>query len=178
MKKKVFHTKEQLKRWAKKATGVVLASLALVNSLQSIEFKFSTPQALSHLMEQSPSCFPEGQYQVSYKNSDELDIDGLDYSKMLMVIAFEAQLADSPMCMGGLRPLLEHLSDYTYCYAVNKTNPAYVTARIWVLEPIEPTDLESLADILQKYSSFYAFNDGSGYLSLNNARIGKGSSYM
>ena len=178
MKTKIFKTKEQLKRWAKKTTGVVLASIALVNSVQSIEFQFPTPKVLSQVMEQAPSHFPEGQYEVSYSNSDEFDPNDLDYSKMAMVIALEAQLANRPLRIGGLRPLLDHLADYTYCCTINRTNPAYVTASLWVLEPSDPVELDSLESILKKYSTFYAFNDGSGYVTLNNGRMGNGTSHI
>lgn len=178
LKTKIFESKDQLKKWAKKTTGVVLASIALVNSVQSIEFQFPTPKALSHVMEQASSNFPEGQYKVSYSNSDELDIDDLDYSKMAMVIALEAQLANRPIRIGGLRPLIENLADYTYCCTIDRTNPAYVTASIWVIEPSDPIELESLDSILAKYSTFYAFNDGSGHVTLNNGRMGNGISHM
>ncbi|MEI4549473.1 hypothetical protein [Pseudoalteromonas spongiae] len=177
MKTKMFKTKEQLKLWAKKTTGVVLTSIALVNSVQSIEFQFPTPKVLSQVMERDPSNFPDGQYEVNYSNSDDLNLDDLDYSKMAMVIALEAQLANSPSRIGGLRPLLDHLADYTYCCTINRTDPAYVVASFWVLEPSNPTELDSLKCILQKYSTFYAFNDGSGYVTLNNARMGNGTSH-
>lgn len=105
-------------------------------------------------MEQAPSHFPEGQYEVSYSNSDELDPNDLDYSKMAMVIALEAQLANRPLRIGGLRPLLEHLADYTYCCTINRTNPAYVTASLWVLEPSDPVELDSLESILKNTQRF------------------------
>lgn len=178
MKTRIFASKDQLKKWAKKTSGVVLASISLVNSVQSIDFQFPTPKALSHIMEQAPSSFPDGQYKVTYSNSDDLDTEDLDYSKMAMVIALEAQLANQPLRIGGLRPLIESLADYTYCCTINRTDPAYVTASIWVLEPSDPAELESLDGILAKYSTFYAFNDGSGYVTLNNGRMGNGTSYI
>ncbi|MFA0569120.1 hypothetical protein [Vibrio gallaecicus] len=178
METKIFESKEQLKNWAKKTTGIVLASIALVNSVQSIDFRFPTPQVLSHVMEQAPSNFPEGQYRVSYSNSDDLDIEDLDYSKMVMVIAQEAHLANRPVRIGGLRPLIENLADYTYCCTINRNNPAYITASIWVVEPSDPIELESLDGLLAKYSTFYAFNDGSGYVTLNNGRMGNGTSHI
>ncbi|SKC31301.1 hypothetical protein CZ809_00779 [Photobacterium piscicola] len=175
MKRKVFSSKDQLKKWAKKTTGVILTSLTLLGSAESIEFKFPTPKAISHIMETDPTVFPEGSYAISYSNVEELDSSNLDYSKMAMVVAFEAQLADKKTFIGGLRFLIEHLADFKYCCKINKTNPAYVTASIWVIEPSDMVEFKALEDILSKYSAFYAFNDGTGTLNLNNARMGKGS---
>lgn len=97
LKRKVFSSKDQLKKWAKKTTGVILTSLTLLGSAESIEFKFPTPKAISHIMETDPTVFPEGSYAISYSNVEELDSSNLDYSKMAMVVAFEAQLADKKL---------------------------------------------------------------------------------
>ncbi|MCI2286136.1 hypothetical protein L3081_25295 [Colwellia sp. MSW7] len=143
-----------------------------------MEFKFPTPQALSHVMETAPDNFPDGQYKVSYSNSDDIDINDLDYSKMAMVVSFEAQIANRNIKIGGFRPLIDKLADFTYCCTINRTDPAYIKASIRVVAPTIPSELEELKEILQKYSVFYAFNDGSGLVTLNNGRSGNGANHM
>ena len=178
MQTKTFTTKDTLKKWAKNTAGVVLTSVALMGGAQNMEFKFPTPQALLHVMETAPDNFPDGQYKVSYSNSDDIDINDLDYSKMAMVVSFEAQIANRNIKIGGFSPLIEKLADITYCCTINKTDPAYITASIWVVEPTIPSKLEELKEILQNYSVFYGFNDGSGLLTLNNGRKGNGASHI
>ncbi len=129
-------------------------------------------------MEGAPEYFPEGEYLVSFKNSDSLDHDSLDYSKMAMVVAFEAKMARHNTLIGGLTPLLKSLSGFEYCCTIDRTNPAYTTAGVWVIEPTNPEELIELKEVLEKYSSFYAFNDGSGFVTVNNGRIGKGSGVL
>lgn len=93
---------------------------------------------------------------------------------MAMVISREAKLVKSDTLIGGLRPLLSALADFEYCCTIDRTNPAYVTAGIWVVEPSNPAELEKLKQVLHENSVFYAFNDGSCFVTLNNARMGNG----
>lgn len=174
MTEKIFPNKESLKKWLTSATGIVLTSVSMMSDIQDLEFQFSNPKALVTVMEGAPSYFPDGQYIISYSNSSDLDADDLDYSKMAMVIFLEAKLAKSDTLIGGLRPLLTALADFEYCCTIDRTNPAYVTAGIWVVEPSNPAELEKLKQVLQENSVFYAFNDGSGFVTLNNARMGNG----
>ncbi len=166
LNQKKFLNKSSLKKWLISATGIVLTSVSLMSDVQNIDFQFSSPKQLSSVIEGAPDYFPDGEYLVTFKNSDDLDQDYLDYSKMVMVISLEAKLARSNTLIGGLKPLLAQLAEFDYCCAINKSNPAYVTAGIWVVEPKEPSEIESLKEVLQKYSVFYAFNDGSGFVTL------------
>ncbi|MUL04226.1 hypothetical protein GNP89_18860 [Aliivibrio fischeri] len=178
MKTKKFSSKEKLKQWAKTTAGVVLTSITLINSVQSIEFNFPTTKALSTVMENAPTTFPEGEYKVSFSNSDDIELDDLDYSKMAMVMSIEAKLANRDILIGGLQPLMRELNEFTYCCTIDRTNPVYYIASIWVVEPTEPEEVKSLESVLEQYSVFYAFNDGSGFVTLNNARMGKGISQL
>ncbi|NOQ63068.1 MAG: hypothetical protein GQ582_00985 [Methyloprofundus sp.] len=125
-------------------------------------------------MDYQPEYLPEGQYIVEFTNSDNLDPENIDYSRMVMVISMEVKLARYSILVGGLKPLLEALSDFEYCCSINRTNPAYTTSGIWVVEPKDPRELEKLKDVLRKHSIMYAFNDGTSYLSLANSRMGSG----
>lgn len=174
MVKKKFHNKASLKKWLVSATGILLTSVSLLGDIQDIEFQFSNPKALSTVMEGAPSYFPEGQYLITYTHSDKLDEYDLDYSKMAMVISLEASLANSGTLVGGLQPLLKQLTNFDYCCTINRTNPAYVIAGIWIVEPVNLKEMEELKQVLHEYSVFYAFNDGSGFVTLNNARMGNG----
>lgn len=174
MNEKKFPNKESLKKWLISSSGIVLTSVSLMSDFQDLEFQFTNPKALVAVMEGAPTYFPEGQYIITYSNNPEMDSGDLDYSKMAMVISLEARFASSDTLIGGLRPLLSALSDFEYYCTINRTNLAYVTAGIWVVEPNNPAELESLKQILQENSVFYAFNDGSGFVTLNNARIGNG----
>lgn len=178
MTEKRFKDKKSLRDWLVSASGIALTSISLMGNVQDLEFQFSHPNQLLTVMEGAPEYFPEGEYLVTFKNSDSLDHDSLDYSKMSMVVAFEAKMARHNTLIGGLNPLLRALADFEYCCTINKTSPAYTTAGIWVIEPINPDELIKLKEILEKYSTFYAFNDGSGFVTLNNGRIGKGSGVL
>ena len=95
-----------------------------------------------------------------------------------MVISLEAKLARRNILIGGLQPLLQKLSDFEYSCAIDKTNKAYYTAAIWVVEPESPDETEKLKSILNEYAIFYAFNDGTGFVSLSNGRMGNGTHQM
>lgn len=174
MNEKKFPNKESLKQWLVSASGIVLTSVSLMSDIQDLEFQFANPKALVAVMEGASTYFPEGQYIITYSNNTDLDSNDLDYSKMAMVISLEAKLAKSDTLIGGLRPLLSALADFEYCCTIDRTNPAYTTAGIWVVEPNNPTELENLKQVLQENSVYYAFNDGSGFITLNNARMGNG----
>ena len=174
MDRKKFQNKESLKKWLVSATGIVLTSVYLMSDIQKLEFQFSNPKTLVTVMEGAPTYFPDGQYIITYSNDSDLDPDDIDYSKMAMVISLEAKLASSNTLIGGLRPLITALADFEYCYTIDRTNPAYVTAGIWVVEPCNPVELDKLKQVLHENSIFYAFNDGSGFVTLNNARMGNG----
>lgn len=174
MNEKKFPNKESLKKWLISATGIVLTSVSMMSDVQDLEFQFSNPKALVTVMDGAPTYFPDGQYIITYSNSSDLDSDDLDYSKMAMVISLETKLAKSDTLIGGLRPLLTALADFEYCCTIDRTNPAYVTAGIWIVEPSNPAELENLKQVLHENSVFYAFNDGSGFVTLNNARMGNG----
>lgn len=174
MNEEKFPNKESLREWLISATGIVLTSVSLMSNVQDLEFQFSSPKALAKVMEGSPTYFPDGQYIIRYSNSSDLDSDDLDYSKLAMAISFEAKLASSDTLIGGLRALLSALSDFEYCCTIDRTNPAYVTAGIWIVEPSNPAEFEKLKQVLHEHSVFYAFNDGSGFVTLNNARMGNG----
>lgn len=171
---KRFADKRSLKSWATKSAGIVLTSVTLMSSAQNLELQFSSPKALSTVMEGAPEYFPNGEYLVTYKNSDDIDPDDLDYSRMAMAISLEARLANSPTLVGGLQPLLRALGEFEYCFSINRTNPAYVTAGIWVVEPSDPQELEKLKSALHENAVLYALNDGAGFVTLNNARMGNG----
>ncbi len=104
---KKFPDKKSLSKWLISATGIVLTSVSLLSDIQDIEFQFNKPEALSSVMQASPDYFPEGEYIVKFSNSDDLDEDDLDYSKMVMVISLEAKLARRNILIGGLQPLLK-----------------------------------------------------------------------
>jgi hypothetical protein len=174
LNQKKFSNKSSLKKWLLSITGVVLTSVSLMSEVQNIDFQFSNPKQFHSVIEGAPDYFPNGEYIVTFKNSDDLDQDDLDYSKMVMAISFEATLVRGDTLVGGLKPLLEKLAAFEYCCAIDKSNPAYVTAGIWVLEPTEAKEIESLKTVLHNYSVFYAFNDGSGFVTLNNGRTGNG----
>jgi hypothetical protein len=171
---KKFSNKSNLKKWLITASGIVLTSVSLMSDVQNIDFKFSTPQQLSYVIEYSPDSFPEGEYLITFKNTDDIDQDDLDYSKMVMVLSMEAKMVSSNILFGGMTPLLKELTEFDYCCAIDKSNSAFLTARIWVTEPKDPIEIESLKTVLQDYSIFYAFNDGSGFVTLNNFRNGNG----
>jgi hypothetical protein len=174
VKEERFESKSKFKKWLMSATGVLLTSVALMGNVQDLQYQFTNPRVLASAMEQASEYFPEGEYFVTYTNSEDLSSDDLDYSKMAVAISLAAKMARSEVIVGGLQPLLEQLADFEYSYTLNRTDPAYITARIWVLEPTNPSELQNLKEIFHEYSVFYAFNDGSGFITLNNGRMGNG----
>lgn len=94
--------------------------------------------------------------------------------KHVMAVSFEAMLSRGNVLAGGLRPLMKGLHLFDYSCVINKTNPAYTTARLWIEEPSDPSKLETLHDVLARHAVFYAFDDGTGFLSLSNGRMGNG----
>mgnify|MGYP000439224523 CR=1 FL=1 len=171
---KSFGDKQGLKKWLISAAGFVITSVSLMSDVKTVEFQFSNPVILSGAMENYPQAFPEGQYRVEYVTPDGSNTDQIDYSKMAMVISLEARPAKQNYLIGGLRPLLQNLADFEYSFAIDKTSEYYITAAIWVIEPKNPIELGKLKNILEEYSVMYAFNDGSGFVTLNNARMGHG----
>lgn len=171
---KIFPKISSLKIWLVSVSGVILTSVSLMSDVQNIDYRFSNPKQLYSVIDGAPDYFPDGEYLVSFKNSDDIDQDDVDYSKMVMAISFEIKHARGDTLIGGLKSLLRKLAEFEYCCAIDKSNPAYVTAGIWVTEPNDPNELESLKDVLHNYSVFYAFNDGSGFVTFNNGRSGNG----
>lgn len=178
MSDREFKNKKSLKAWLASAAGIALTSISFIGDVQNLEFHFSRPKELLAVMEGAPEYFPEGEYLVKFKNSDSIDQDSLDYSEMAMAIAFEAKMARHKILIGGLSPLFESLASFEYCCIIDKSSPSYTTAGIWVIEPTHPEELARLKNALEKYSSFYAFNDGSGFVTLNNGRVGKGNGVL
>ncbi|WP_198588769.1 hypothetical protein [Alloalcanivorax mobilis] len=174
MAEKKFLNRDYLRKWLISTSAIVLTSVSFLSDVQDLEFQFTSPKALVAVMEGAPSYFPDGEYLITYSNRSGLDTDDIDYSKMAMVVSFEAKLARQDTLIGGLRPLLECLGDYKYCCTIDRTDTACITAGIWVVEPNNFAELEKLKRILKEYSVLYAFNDGSGFVTLNNARMGNG----
>ena len=173
-----FPNKSSMKKWLISATGILFTSVSLMGSIEHVEFTFSKPRALAAVLEHHPGYFPEGEYVIKYTNSDDPDIDQLDYSKMVMVISLEAKLNGRNVLIGGLQPLLKALSEFEFSASINKSSPAYITAGIWVVEPKSPPELSKLKEVLDEHSIMYAFNDGSGFVTLSNARMGRGVSSL
>ena len=173
-----FSNKSKMKEWLIGASGILLTSVSLMGNVEQVELTFAKPKALAAVLEYYPGYLPEGEYLIRYTNSDDPEVDQLDYSKMAMVISLEARLNGRKTLIGGLQPLLKALSEFEFSAAINKSNPAYITAGIWVVEPKSPPELSKLKEILDEHSVMYAFNDGSGFVTLNNARIGRGVSSL
>lgn len=173
-----FPNKSSMKKWLISATGILLTSVSLIGGMEQIELTFSKPRVLATVLEHHPCYFPEGEYVIKYTDSDDPDTEQLDYSKMVMVISLEARLNGRNTLIGGLQPLLQALSDFEFSTSIDKSDPAYITAGIWVVEPKSPPEISKLKEILEEHSIMYAFNDGSGFVTLNNARMGKGVSSL
>lgn len=174
MEERTFVNKASMKKWLIGATGILLTSVSLMGSMETIELTFSKPKALAAVLEHHSGYFPEGEYLVRYTNSDNPDIDQFDYSKMVMAISLEAKLKSRSVLIGGLQPLFKALSDFEFYATINRSNPAYVTAGVWIVEPKSPPDLEKLKDVLDEFAIMYAFSDGTGFVTLSNARMGRG----
>jgi len=171
-----FNNRDSLKAWLMTATGLVMTSVSLVSDVQNLEIQFSNPKALYNAIDWSPIFIPEGEYLVNYKEGDTSETEDIDYSKQVMVISLEARFTNSTNFMGGLRPLITALSDFKYSCTFDRTNPAYIIASLWVVEPKNIVEVEKLKDLLEKNAILYAFNDGTGELSTSNLNFGNGIS--
>lgn len=171
---KEFSNKSSLKKWLISSVGVVLTSVTLLGSAQKIEYQFDNPKVMSSVMDVSSNYFPDGRYLVTYKNTDNIDEDNINFSKMVMVISLEAREKRSITTFGGLSSLLRSLEKFEYYNVIDKTNTENITAHLWVIEPNNPEEIQELKQILQDKSICYAFNDHSGYISPNNFRTGNG----
>jgi len=169
-----FLNKDSMKKWLLGAAGILLTSVSLIESAKQIEISFSKPKALAAVLEHYPSYLPDGAYIIKYSKSDTPQQDQYNYSKMIMAISLEAKLNGQNILIGGLQSLLKALADFEFSSVINSSNPAYITARIWVAEPKDPIKLSKIKEILDELSIMYAFNDGSGYVTQNNARMGRG----
>jgi hypothetical protein len=71
---KKFTNRSSLKKWLISATGIVLTSVSLISDVQKIDFKFANPKQLSSVIEGAPDYFPDGEYLVTFKNSEDIDL--------------------------------------------------------------------------------------------------------
>lgn len=173
MIKKEFNSADKLREWLVTSSSVVIFSITLTNDLNALSISTNNSLLLAKAMEARPSEYPDGSYLVLYENIEIEDKAELDYSKMVMVIAMEATLASNGSKIGGLKPLINELSDFDYCCTSNEIHPAFQVAGLWIVEPKAPDDMKKLVSILEKYAVAYAFNDGSGFMTLANFRVNK-----
>ena len=174
MPEKKFESPELLRSWLLSSGSVLITSLIYAGQVTSLELSFSRSETLSQAIRIAPHEFVDGPYILQYEyptDDGEYELSG---KKHVMAVSFEAMLSRGDVLAGGLRPLMRELHSFDYSYIFNKTDPAYTTARFWIEEPSDPSQLETLRNVLAKHAVFYAFDDGTGFLSLNNGRMGNG----
>lgn len=173
MKVKNLKDKSDLISWLSAASAIAISVIVCVEDAQQIEITANSYRALSSAIQKQSGEFPEGPYLVKYEDVEDKNNPDLDYTKLVMVMAMEAFLANDGRKIGGLSLLIRHLSDFEFCCTTRRTDPAYTIASIWVVVPKEPDNLQKLNEILSKYAMAYAFHDGTGVISLNNFRFNR-----
>lgn len=169
---KRFSGRDPLRKWLATVSGVVISTIVLVNDVDKLVINTTNPKMLSQLIYERSSEFLDQPYLVNFEKSEDKKTDvSIDYSKMIMVTAWEATLARNGRRIGGLKLLLKELGSYQYCCTNIIENPAFKIAGLWIVEPTMPNEIEELKSILDKFAISYAFSDGSGFITLNNFRF-------
>lgn len=126
-------------------------------------------------MQNAPEVFPEGQYWVSYEKTDE-QYDALDYSKLTYAYAMDLVYLPRNQRIGGFKELYSLLHEnFVVNSVVDRTNEPVVSGHFWIITPSSPVGLQELKGLLESYSHYYAFNDGSNRFHENNIRMGNGT---
>ncbi|PVX16809.1 hypothetical protein DD565_13045 [Vibrio cholerae] len=127
-------------------------------------------------MQSAPEVFPEGQYLVSYEKTDEQD-DALDYSKLTYAYAMDLVYLPRNQRIGGFKELYSLLHEnFVVNSVVDRTMEPVVSGHFWIVTPSSPVELQELKGLLESYTHYYAFNDGSNRFHENNRRVGNGTS--
>ncbi|ENG7994473.1 hypothetical protein ACKBNH_004359 [Vibrio vulnificus] len=179
MFKKIFPTKRKLISWLKKTSCICLTSVALLSNVQTLEFNISHPKDLYTHMKNAPEVFPEGQYWVSYEKTDEQD-DAVDYSKLTYAYAMDYVYLPRNQRIGGFKELYSLLHENFVVNSVvdrtmERTMEQVVSGHFWIVTPSSPVELQELKGLLESYTHYYAFNDGSNRFHENNLRVGNGT---
>ncbi|WP_254623104.1 hypothetical protein [Vibrio cholerae] len=166
MKQKFSRSK--LKKWLKKAAGVTLLSISLVNSTSSIITNTSSPKLVAQAMEQRIESFPKGSYLVEYERNDDEEQDDFPYNKTVWALAYDANLSRGGKIL-NLTTLLSELGDFEYVISTTKDTGAYNLTSVFVKQPEDPLELEALVGTLKKHASFVTVEDGSGEMHGGNS---------
>lgn len=169
-----FPTKEDLIRWLNQTTSAVLLSISLIGGVQEVHIQASSVRALTSIVQSTHEYFPEGAYAVQYQQSEENESNELIYTNIAVAFTMQVRLARSPeRDIGGLRTLRESLTEYEYIAKIEPHQAGYI-GQLLIVIPEDPNEIETLRNILEKFSIVYMFPDGTGTINENNLKIGKG----
>ncbi|OEG72726.1 hypothetical protein BEL05_10650 [Shewanella colwelliana] len=168
MKKKFSRSK--LLKWLKSAAGITLLSISLGNNVSTVVTNSTSPQFVAQAMEQRLDSFPKGTYVVKYERSTEDEQDSIPYSKTVLAIAYDANLAQGGKII-NLSTMMEEIGGFEYIVSSAKDTSSYNLTSIFVKQPENPLELEELLCTLKRHASFVTVEDASGYISSTNSFI-------
>ena len=172
---KRFLSRVQFRRWLRSASALAISISVLYGDYEKARIESSDAKSLYSMLSAKDFQLPKGQYLVSYEPASDLDDISIDYSKMVMVMTLEAQLARSKRIIGTKAQLLNALSVSNFKFVMTESNDSSFANGIWVVEPKIPEEIEELKEILDTYAMAYAFNDGTDTINLNNFKFNRKS---
>jgi len=168
--------KDELAQWLKTIAGSTILSISLVGQVADLETNITDPLKLSGALSQDVGFLETGPYLVEYvpSTSEEDTEQDLAYESFAMAITLKAQLKNRPgKFFGGYDALIKELAQFEY-FSTIKRGPAGPIGSLLILLPKDPASLSQLSTILERYSVFYSFPDGSGTLNVGNVKMGRG----
>jgi hypothetical protein len=167
-------SKDELIKWLKTVAGATLLSVSLAGQLDTIKTNISSPTVLANALEQESGFLGNGPYLVQYHEPHKDQHQNIPFTTFALAITFKAELAQEPgKYIGGYDRIMEVASKYDYISKMTK-EPYGLVGHILVSLPVNPMELESLKQDLDKNSIVYVFPDGSGTINESNLKMGKG----
>ncbi|EGQ7810931.1 hypothetical protein I6Y99_005000 [Vibrio parahaemolyticus] len=172
---KRFLSRFQFKRWLRSASALAISISVLYGDYEKARIESSDSKSLYSMVSAKGFQLPKGQYLVSYEPVSDLEDTSIDYSKMVMVMTLEAQLARSKRIIGTKAKLLNALIESNFKFVMTESDDSSFANGMWVVEPQVPEEIEELKGILDAYAMAYAFNDGTDTINLNNFKFNRKS---
>jgi hypothetical protein len=169
-----FNSKKSFLEWLKTISKGMILSITLIGGAYEASYTAVHPKALERINQLDNDFLAEGQYMVSYEESDDEDQE-IEYSDFACAITFEVTLASS-ICgakFGGRRNLISKLDPYECCFRFDKNNQFNI-GHVWIKLPTNHDELKELRTVLFNESAFYIFPDGTSTINKANFKQGNG----
>ncbi|WP_138527119.1 MULTISPECIES: hypothetical protein [Pseudoalteromonas] len=173
MKKKNLSLRK-LKQWASSLILGTIVSLSYIDKLgNQFEYVFSSPTALVRAIKgDQGDIFKSGKYTIVLDSKEiEQPEDEWSYTNLVYAHSVSVVTVQDRKTIGSHEKLLENLSGFEY---IIKKPTTLDLVQFWIDLPTSKNELSDLFHVLNKYSTSYAFPDGTNSLNLLNLTEGKG----